>query len=85
MKHARRKQSRRQLFARVLRYTGMAAIGGAGTIVFARRRRLVREGKCINNGPGQSGCRDCGILSNCVLPQGLSARRVLTRMEDAGK
>jgi hypothetical protein len=74
-------QSRRQLLAGVLRYATLGMLGTAGGFVVARRRRLVREGKCINSGI----CRGCEIFEKCDLPQALSAKQVLARMGDGGK
>jgi hypothetical protein len=56
----------------------MGAIGGA---VFAKRRRLVQDGICINSGI----CKGCGIFEQCGLPLALSAKQLLTRMDDERK
>ena len=74
-------QSRRQLLAGVLRYATLGLLGVAGGFVVAKRRRLVREGKCINSGI----CRGCEIFEKCGLPQALSAKEVLGRIDDGGK
>lgn len=74
-------QSRRQLLAAALRYGTLGLLGAAGGAAFARRRRLVREGKCINHGV----CRGCEVLEACGLPQALSAKQVLARMGNGGK
>lgn len=74
-------QSRRQLFAAALRYGILGVLGAAGAAAVTRRRRLVREGKCINNGV----CRGCQIFETCGLPQALSAKQVLARMGNGGK
>lgn len=63
-------QSRRHLLAAVLRYATLGLLGTAGASVISRRRRLVREGKCINDGV----CRSCVVLETCGLPQALSAK-----------
>jgi len=70
--------SRRQLLAGVLRYATLGTLGAVGVSVVAKRRRLVREGKCINSGI----CRGCEILEKCDLPQALSAKEVLGRIDD---
>jgi len=80
-KHCEKVQSRRELFAAVLRYATLGALGAIGAAVFVRRRRLVREGKCINSGI----CRGCEIFEKCGLPQALSAKQILTRMDDERK
>ena len=72
-----KKQSRRQLFTAALRYAALAFFGAAAGASFVKGRRLIRQGKCINNTPGQSGCRGCKIINSCSLPQALSARKVL--------
>ena len=74
-------QSRRQLLAGVLRYATLGLLGAVGGSVVARRTRLVREGKCINSGI----CRACEIFEKCGLPQALSAKEVLGRIDDGGK
>jgi hypothetical protein len=66
-------RSRRQLFAGVLRYVTLGLLGVVGGSAFAKRRRLVREGKCISRGI----CRGCEVFENCGLPQALSAKQVL--------
>ena len=74
-------QSRRQLLAGVLRYATLGLFGAVGGSVVAKRRRLVREGKCINSGI----CRGCEVFERCGLPQALSAKQVLARIDDGGK
>jgi hypothetical protein len=69
-------QSRRQLLAGALRYATLGLLTAAAATAFAKRRRLVREGKCINNGI----CRGCKVFDNCGLPQALSAKDVLARL-----
>ncbi|MBA7691076.1 hypothetical protein ES703_99614 [subsurface metagenome] len=66
-------QSRRQLLAGVLRYISLGFVAAGGGALFAKRRRLVREGKCINKGI----CRGCEVFEKCGLPQALSAKDVL--------
>lgn len=80
-KHSRQVQSRRQLFAGALRYMTLGLLGTVGGSVFARRRRLVREGKCINHGI----CRGCEVFEKCGLPQALLAKGVLARVDDGRK
>ena len=71
-------QSRRELFAAVLRYATLGTLGAIGGSVFAKRRRLVQEGICINSGV----CEGCGIFEQCSLPLALSEKQVLTIMDD---
>jgi hypothetical protein len=65
--------NRREMLGRVLRYATLGLLGAAGGFGFAKRRRLVREGKCISRGI----CRGCEVFKNCGLPQALSAKQVL--------
>ena len=62
-------QSRRELFAGIFRYLTLGLLGTVGGSTVAKRRRLVREGKCINSGI----CRGCEAFEACSLPQALSA------------
>ncbi len=70
-------KSRRDVFAGALRYMAVGVLAAGGFFVGVKRRRLVRQGKCINGGPGQLGCRGCGALQQCGLPRALSAKKVL--------
>jgi len=79
MKRSQGKICRRKVFGSVLRYTALGAIGVAAGGIALKRRKLLYEGKCINAAPGQAGCRGCGILANCGLPLGLSAKKVLSK------
>ncbi|MHC4459644.1 MAG: hypothetical protein ACYS0I_21600 [Planctomycetota bacterium] len=69
-KSPEQEQNRRHLLAAVLRYATLGLLGAAGITAFSKRRRLVREGKCINDGI----CRGCEILETCGLPLALSAK-----------
>jgi hypothetical protein len=73
--------TRRELFTTVLRYATLVVLAAIGGAVFAKRRRLVQQGKCINQGI----CRGCGIFERCGLPQALSAKQLLTRTNDEQK
>ena len=65
--------NRRQMFTRLLRYATLGVVGGAGVSLAAKRRRLMREHKCVNKGI----CSGCGAYDACGLPQAISAKRVL--------
>ena len=67
-------QSRRQMLTATLRYITLGRLGTFGASAISRRRRLVREGKCINEGI----CRGCEILETCSLPQALSEKEAIT-------
>jgi len=73
--------SRRHLLAGIARYAALGTLGAIGGGVFAKRRRLVQDGICINSGI----CSGCGILEQCGLPLALSAKQLLTRMDDERK
>ena len=80
-KHSKHPVSRRELLGGVLRYATLGVLGAAGGSVFARRRRLLKEGKCISRGI----CSGCKVFKTCGLPQALSAKQVLERTGDGGK
>ena len=66
-------QSRRQLFISVLRYVTLGVLGAVGSFVFSKKRRLTRNGICIN----REICGSCGIFAECVLPAALSTKMKL--------
>lgn len=72
--------NRRQLFTGVLRYATLGLVGISGTSLVAKRRRLVKENKCVNRGI----CSGCGEFDLCGLPQALSAKRVLGKQDAQG-
>jgi len=74
-------QNRRQLLTSALRYGTLGLLGAAGAAAVIRRRRLLQEGKCINDGV----CRGCQVFETCGLPQALSAKQVLAKMANGGK
>ena len=76
-----KKQNRRQLLAGVCRYAALGLLGAVGGYSLVRRRRLLREGKCVNNGI----CRGCRVFDNCGLPVARSARGVLESTTDGRK
>ena len=63
-------QSRRELFTTVLRYATLGTLAAIGGAVFAKRRRLVQNGICIN----REICQSCRIFKECDLPAALSAK-----------
>jgi hypothetical protein len=73
-RRSRQVRSRRQLLTAALRYATLGLFGAAGASVISKRRRLVREGKCINDRV----CRGCEVLKTCSLPQALLEREALT-------
>ena len=64
------KKNRRQLLVSGVRAGLLALLGFAGAGAVAKRRRLVKEGKCIN----RSLCCDCKVFDDCRLPAALSAK-----------
>lgn len=73
--------NRRELLTTVLRYATLGTLGAIGGTVFIKRRRLVEEGICINSGI----CKGCGIFEQCGLPRALSAKQLVTRIDDERK
>lgn len=73
LKDTEQKQGRRELLEGALRYATLGLLAVVGGGVFAKRYRLVREGKCVNRGI----CGDCNIFAQCDLEQALSARKDL--------
>jgi hypothetical protein len=63
-------QNRRQLFTSVLRYAALGVLGAVGGSVLAKRRKLVKNGICIN----RQICASCGIIEECGLPPALSVK-----------
>ena len=70
-------QSRRELFVGTLRYAALAGVATTGALALVKRRRLSREGVCINNGM----CQGCGILADCGLPPALHTKDTLKKGE----
>jgi hypothetical protein len=75
-----RLHARRQFITRVLRGASLALLGIGGGAVVLKRRRLLREGKCLHSGV----CRDCEVFADCGLPRALSTREALTRVRHGG-
>ena len=76
-KHFGKVQNRRKVLADAVRYSTLGLLSAVGGWAFAKRRRLVREGKCVNTGI----CRGCRVYEKCGLPQALSAKQVLAGVE----
>jgi hypothetical protein len=71
--------ARRLFITRMLRNASLAVLGLAGGATVLKRRKLLREGKCLNQGI----CRACAAFDDCGLPRALSTRSVLARIRDA--
>lgn len=80
-KNCEKVQNRRELLTAILRYVALGTLGAIGGGVFAKKRRLVQDGICINSGI----CKGCGVFEQCGLPRALSAKQLLTRMDDERK
>lgn len=80
-KHCEKVRNRRELITAVLRYATLGLLGAIGGGVVAKKRRLVQDGVCINSGI----CSGCGIFEQCGLPQAISAKQLLTRLDDERK
>ncbi|MHC4166465.1 MAG: hypothetical protein ACYSWQ_05870 [Planctomycetota bacterium] len=74
-------RSRRELFAAVGRYAALGLLTAGAAGILAKRRRLVRQGKC----PSGRTCAGCEILSSCDLPGALSARQAKIGGDNAGR
>jgi hypothetical protein len=70
--------ARRLFIVDTLRNASLAVLGLAGGAVVMKRRRLLREGKCLSQGI----CRDCGVFAECGLPRALSVKSVVARIRD---
>lgn len=64
------KKNRRELLAGGVRAGLLGLLGLAGGAAVAKRRRLIKEGKCVN----RSLCCDCNVFDDCSLPAALSAK-----------
>ncbi len=64
-------QNRRELFKSVLRYATLGLFGVIAGNAFAKKRRLARNGICIN----REICQSCGIFDRCGLPPALSVKK----------
>ncbi len=81
-KHFTEVQSRREMLAGALRYTVLGLMAAGVSVLFAKRRRLVRNGRCINN---SEICTGCKILQDCSLPQATTARENLSGINNDSK
>jgi hypothetical protein len=70
--------ARRQFFRGVLRSVSLTLLGAAGGAAAMKRRRLVRENKCDNQGV----CSGCEVFDECGLPRALSVKQVTAGSRD---
>ena len=73
--------SRRELFAAAGRYVALGVLTAGAAGIIAKRRRLVREGKCNAGGT----CAGCEMLGQCDLPRALSAKQALIGGDNGGR
>jgi hypothetical protein len=76
-----RKQTRRQFFTGAARYMTLGLIGFAAGLTLKKRRRLVLEGKCVNDYI----CSGCKVYEGCQLPEAISRRESLRGNLNADK
>jgi hypothetical protein len=77
----RENPSRRELVAGALRYAALGLVATGGAALFAKRRRLLQQGICINDRL----CDGCAIFPQCELPQALSARKIQSGVISGGR
>ncbi len=70
--------ARRRFFRSTLRNIGLALLAAGGGVAVTKRRRLMREGKCLSQGI----CSGCVVFDECGLPRALSVRQVVARTEN---
>ncbi len=63
-------ENRRQFLRNIARCGVVAGIGIAMAMFEYKRRRLLRQGKCVNRGI----CGDCSVLNDCRLPRALATK-----------
>ena len=76
-----KKQNRRNFLRDAVRYAVLALVCFVAGSAFTKRRKLLQEGNCINQGI----CGGCGVYENCRLPQALSKKQVLAENFNADR
>ena len=64
-------KNRREMMTGTLRYAVLGVVGFFSGSSIAKRRRLVREGKCTDRGI----CGGCELYEGCRLPAALSKKQ----------
>ena len=64
-----------------LRYTALGLVGFCAGLAIVKRRRLIKEGKCIERGI----CGGCKVYEDCGLPQALSKKQFLIEKNNADR
>ena len=68
------KSGRRGFLAALVRGAAVVGMGGFAAGMFVRRRKLVREGKCIDPA-GRTVCDACREYPACGLPRALYVKK----------
>jgi len=76
-----KKRNRRQMMTGTLRYTVLSLVGFFAGSSIIKRRRLIKEGKCIDRGI----CGGCKIYEDCQLPPALSRKQILIEKNNANR
>jgi hypothetical protein len=76
--YSKTKRGRREFFKSVLRYTTLGVLGAIVGNVLAKKRRLARNGICIN----REICRSCEIFEECGLPPALLAKKNIKEIDN---
>lgn len=71
-----KQDSRRSFLRSAVRGLGVVGLGLFAGASVHKRRRLVREGKCLDT-QGRTGCQACGVFNECGLPRALSVKKVM--------
>ena len=66
-------RNRRQIMTGALRYAVLGMVGFFTGSSIIKRRRLIKEGRCIERGI----CGGCKIYEDCRLPPALSRKQIL--------
>ncbi len=70
--------TRRGLMRGAFRYAALSVLGAWGLTGAVKRRRLLREGACLNRGV----CPACGVFADCGLPRARAIRAKRREHED---
>ena len=76
-----KKQNRRNFLGDTVRYAVLALVCFVAGFAFMKRRKLLQEGNCINQGI----CGGCELNKKCRLPQALSRKQVLAENFNADR
>lgn len=72
-------RNRRQMMTGTLRYAALSLVGFVAGSSIIKRRRLMKQGKCISQGI----CNGCKIYEDCKLPSALSKKQFLIEKSNA--